>query len=627
MAKISYINLNPKEALELSFDASLDALKRLFGKEPVEKAFDISKNYPSVLSESKYSDWYKTAKIVGINPRITETYWGIVKYAMTLAEEWIHVMPLWQTGDRGSLYVQNSWSLSDELLDPDLTVRGYDSADKQLKLVVNILHAMGKIVGFDALPHTDSFSQIVFMNPSYFEWIKLDKTRTHQLEPPLVDYNSIHKEVEDKIITYLSAPANLYELGENERFNILFPKDCDEEKRRIELMDYIRGEGFETIPVTEHYPMRPVKFKKLDPQMNCAVFDVKDKSADSKIIGCITPYRWYKIDSNGYIEKDKPNEEVWNYFLNKINEFQKNFNFDFLRADMAHNQIAYSYNHKNAAENECDFSPDSKNVFVPKEMWAVLKETICSEKPYFRVLAESFYNNYYIDGITDMINKDVDIVLGNMNYKFLNEEYINWLDDFLNPFRKHFRFAPCVCIFSTDCDLEINNIYYESQKANECRYFMAIFMNLPSYMAIGYELRSLSPVSDCEYSNLYIKKQERKFQFGTNVRTFDFIVKMRNLYSQWRDIIAKQPMNFLRADEKKIIVWYYRMKGKTLLFLCSLDLSNSFAEFNLGFNITDAGFLFNEDNSVEFSIEKGSISFSNLSIGTCLILELESQVD
>ena len=610
MAKIPYIEMNPKEASGLGFDASLKIIKRLFGEKSIEKAFDISEAFPSPLSYKKNDKHFKTAKIIGVNPRITKTYWGIVKYAMTFPEEWVHIMPLWETGDKGSLYVQNSWDLSGEFLDEDLVKLGYDSAFKQLKLIINILHAMGKIVGFDALPHTDSFSRIVFTHPSFFEWVKLDETRTFQLEPPLIDNNLLYKEVENEIISFLDAPGNLYEMPENVRNDIIFPNGIDKEIRRLELINFIRSKGFETIPVTEHFPMRPVKFQRINKEMNCAEFDVRDKSADAKIIGCITPYRWYETDDDGYIKKDSAVDDVWFYFFEKINEFQKTFNFDFLRADMAHNQISHSYN-----SNVC-------NDDSPKEMWAELKALICRDKPYFSILAEAFYNNYYIDGITDMINKDVDIVLGNMNYKYLDEEYINWLDDFLNPFRKYFRFSPCVCIFTTDCDLEINNGYFASQKNNECRYFISLFMNLPSYMAVGYELRELFAQSECEYTNLYIKKQQTEYKFGANMQTFGFISKMRRFYIQWKNIIEECPMEFLRADNKEIIAWYYKTADKTLLFLCSMDSISTSVEFEFNFDIQSAKILYPLQTCAEFCTDKNVLRFSNIENGTCMIMEL-----
>ena len=132
-------NLKTTDCLKLTFEQSVDILKNVIGEDSLNKAFNIDDFVKSPVADFGDTSWCKTLKMVGINPRITKTYWGIVKYALSVAENGIHIMPLFKTGD-GSLYVQNSWELNDEFLDSDLVKLGYDNADKQLKLIVNILH-------------------------------------------------------------------------------------------------------------------------------------------------------------------------------------------------------------------------------------------------------------------------------------------------------------------------------------------------------------------------------------------------------------------------------------------------------------------------------------------------------
>lgn len=560
--KDKYYKIKPKDCLNLSFGQSFEMLKNLIGNETLESAMNIELPYKSPVKGEKNTKWCASLKIMNINPRLAKTFWGIVKYAMTFPEKGVHIMPLWETGDRGSLYVQNSWRLNDEFFDADLCNLGYDTSSKQLKLVVNILHALGKVVCFDALPHVDNFSEITLLNPSHFEWAKLNADKSSQLFPPDVDYNTIYKEVENVITNASGLGDNLFKLEEIEREKLLFPENCDRTKIRIHLLDSIRRTGFEPVPVTEHSPCRPIVFEKFesDGQKDWAVFEIKNKNNQAKIFGCITPYKWYKIDDNGYPIAGEKEEKVWDYFIDKINKFQSEYNFDFLRADMAHNQISHS--HANPLKNE-----DEK-----QEMWAFLKDKIQESKPYFAVLAEAFYNTYYIDGIMDMINKKADIVLGNMNFKFLNEEFVNYIDDFVNPFRENFPFYPCLCTFSTDGDLKEHAKYFQSQEANELRFFISMFFNLPSYTGMGFETKSLKPSKYEEFSHEFVKHHAKPFIWGENEQMFNVVCGIRDLYLKYIDLIDNAELSLLERMNDRMLVWSYEKNNEPkILCLCNMD--------------------------------------------------------
>jgi hypothetical protein len=188
---VNFVSIMPETAIKMSYEQSLQLLKTLVNEDELLKAFDIKNTYPSPVAAEINTNWFKKSNIIGINPRITKTFWGIIKYAMTFPENAIHILPLFESGCDNALYAPISWKLSQEFLDPDLVKIGFDTPEKQLKLIINVLHCMGKTVGFDALTHCDKFSEIVFVNPKYFEWVKLNKERTTQLFPPVVDYNTI----------------------------------------------------------------------------------------------------------------------------------------------------------------------------------------------------------------------------------------------------------------------------------------------------------------------------------------------------------------------------------------------------------------------------------------------------
>ena len=446
--KSKIYNLTLKDCLNMPFEQSFEIIKELLGEKISKEALDTNKIYPSKLQQKKDTKWCQTIKIIGINPRITKTYWNTLIYALTFVEEGVHIMPLFESGD-GSIYVQNSWNLNNDFLDENLIKIGYETADKQLKLSINILHAAGKIVGFDALPHVDNFSEIVLLNPHLFEWIKLSEDRSRQLAPDEINYDDIYKEVQETIIKELNLSQDIYDTDEILRKNLIFPKNKNSFEIRMKLRKIIREKGIEPIPVAEHIPLRPILFEKIETngKDSWAKFYVPNKDNSAIIIGSNTPYKFYEIDKNGYPIKNKINKDVWTYLIYRFNSFQEEFNFDFLRADMAHCQLSHA--HK-----------DEEKDFQTIEFWAQLRQEIQKNKPYFATLAESFYGDYYIDGISDMINKNFDIVLGDMNYKVLDENYINFVDDFLNPFRKHIPFYPCISIFTNDSDLEDNNKYY-----------------------------------------------------------------------------------------------------------------------------------------------------------------------
>ena len=594
----SEINLNnPTDCLNLTFEQSVDILKNKIGQSKLNKAFNIDSFVKSPIADLNNTSWCKTLKIIGINPRIVKTYWGMVKYALSFPEQGIHLMPLFKTGD-GSLYVQNSWELNDEFLDSDLTKLGYDTSDKQLKLVVNILHSMGKIVGFDALAHCDNFSKIVLLNPKLFEWVKLNENKTAQIPFDEIDYNNLYSEVQNIIISTLNLPKNIFELDEAERENLIFPEDIDEFKIRMKLRNAIRNSGLEPIPVVEHAPNRPIIFDRIEKNNNesWATYKVENKSNAAKIFGAITPYKLYYTDSLGYPKKNDYLVESWDYFSDKLNEFQKKYNFDFLRADMAHNQYSHSHN-----ENE-------KDINCP-ELWAYIKNNIQENKPYFATVAEAFYSTYYVDGISDMINKDFDIVLGEMNFKNLDKEYLNIIDDYLKPFRENFSFYPSVTTFTNDGDLESHNQFFKSNKQNLVRYFISLFLNLPSYLGMGYELRDIGPKNINQYSHYYVKNQKNDYQFGSNFTFLDSITKIRNLYVKLKDVIDNYDLKLLYSLNNELSLCFKYSNNK-YNYLIAVNLNENSNSIRLKTNYKEIETLFSTYNDVNYINNSNMLSIN-----------------
>ena len=78
----------------------------------------------------------------------------------------------------GSIYGLTSWELNPEFYSRELAKAcpHLNTIERQLRVVINILHVMGKSVGMDVIPHTDRFSQVSLVYPQYFEWLQRQDT-------------------------------------------------------------------------------------------------------------------------------------------------------------------------------------------------------------------------------------------------------------------------------------------------------------------------------------------------------------------------------------------------------------------------------------------------------------------
>lgn len=616
----TYYEISTKDALNWSIKKTFNNISNLIGKIEFQKACDISQNYTSPVANKTNSNWIKQSKIIGINPRIVGSYFNIVKYAITFPEDAIHIMPIWEVGCNGSLYSRTNWKLSEEWIDKDLIKLGYDTAEKQLKLTINLLHALGKKVGFDAVPHTDKFAEEVFVEPELFEWIRLNETKTNTLQ--YNDNNDIYPELKSTILDFLkeNKSANKKTFTEYESFyskkythekrtKILFGKDLEQRtSRRIQLMNYVRDKGFETIPVGEHIPNRPILFKEIisNNGEEYADFYIPHQSTYAKLFNSITPYRWYKIDNNGYPIITEPIQLTFEYFIKTVSNIQKTYNFDFLRADMAHNQISHSHS---SSEKDCNFS---------NEMWKLLKENIQKKTPYFATFAESFLSTYYIDGCSDMVNKNFDIVLGNINFTYLNQEFISCAKKYVE-LSENYPFSPCIATITNDSDQKSNDDLYQSPYANEIRYFTSLFLGLPSYAGIGFETRNLIPQKNNEYSYNYNNSQKEAYKFGTNKKLFKNINKMRKLYNKIKSTNFKQ---IFLDTEGHILAWVLKDNStKQQKYLCVINLD--FTKDKTNIQLKDNPIVENNYLKPIFSLKKYPIFLKKIQLTKPIITDFE----
>lgn len=159
------------------------------------------------------SKWLQDTKMIGMNPRALGTYFNILKAAMIYPERGIHLLPYY-TNDKACIYEPQDWKLSREFLDPYLSKRGLHTPEQQLRYVVSALHAMGKAVGMDILPHTVAFSRESLVHPDKFEWFQLNATKTGQLFPQSRTFESLSPWARERVTSYYiqtTTPPKAYE--------------------------------------------------------------------------------------------------------------------------------------------------------------------------------------------------------------------------------------------------------------------------------------------------------------------------------------------------------------------------------------------------------------------------------
>jgi hypothetical protein len=265
-------DLLPPDALALPARDVISRLEAEHGN-AVRKALDISDwrdarpRIPSPVRNERASGWIRSVNMVGINVRTVGSFWRVLHYCLTLPPtiNSVHLLPIWEPGVVGSLYGMASWEINPEFLDDELAheVPELNTPDLQLKAVTGILHASGRTVGMDTIPHTDRFSQIVLAQPSHFEWLRREGSS-------IVDHReNLHEEVEDLILEFLrsegpaaappGSPLDSREAffgdatPESLRNLALFGKSDDPQgrnRRRSALIRFIHGRGYEPVPAT-----------------------------------------------------------------------------------------------------------------------------------------------------------------------------------------------------------------------------------------------------------------------------------------------------------------------------------------------------------------------------------------
>jgi len=577
-------NLLPQTAVSFSVYQTLEILHKRLGNEVLRRALNSDDTIASPAVAEPNSAWMKKANMVGVNVRTVGSFWNVINYVLTLpaCHDSIHLLPIWEPGVVGSLYGMVSWQINPEFFSVDLArfVPALDTVEKQLKVTVNLIHALGRTVGMDVIPHTDRFSEMVLVHPDHFEWVHREGFR-------LVDQSeNVYRHVEEVIWQFLTQKGsadgtplsftktvffaqNSPLLTDEQRHSILFGPPGDYTGRlirRLKLISHLTAQGFETLPMTMAPPYRglhiiPDEFVTDEYGQIWYQYGFNRPEPMSRVFGPLARYKFYNAkddNQNWELDFDKPNLPAWTYLCEQYRTCQRGYNFDFMRGDMAHVQLRPTGVPKDPGE----FYDPLRTVkhYIQK-----------SGVPHFAFFAETFLappnTMAYGNELDHLEAIDADSTLGDLQSSVVGtplfqkrfSDYDEWL--------RSRTCAPNFTVITADKDDPRFDDFYRT--GNLFRYFVALFLtDMPSYVSLGFEVRNLHHERGAneEYTKLYVfqvnddgevdKVTHGPYQWGENAEQFEAICRIR-LFAEsiWSDIVGKAIRWIIEPGRTDYVVW------------------------------------------------------------------------
>jgi hypothetical protein len=613
-------DLLPEQALELPGADVLEILRTRYGA-TVEAALEAASApanarpvrqpvIPSPVAGEPDGRWLAQTDIVGVNVRTVGTFWNVVKYTLTVpaVHSAIHLLPIWEPGVVDSLYGPSSWELNREFFSPELAdlVPRLDTVERQLCAVVNLLHAAGRVVGMDVLPHVDRFSETVLALPRFFEWLQREGTTIVRHGPTL------HDAVEALIVRFLAeagpaiprsalpdSPAALFgELPETARLELLFGQPDDlagRFRRRNALIRRLHEYGLEPVPATMAPPYRGLAVDEraapvIDAEgMEWRDYRVLDPTPMSRVFGPLARYQLYEIkgslSDSWEFDFERPRADVWRYVCDKYADVQRRYGFDFMRGDMAHVQMR----------------PDGvvAKVDAHYDLLGAVKEHIraANQAPYFASLAESFLAPRdvisYGEEMDHLEAAGADVVLGDLQSTAVGTPiFIQRLRQY-DDYAEVRRCSPCLTVMTGDKDdPRFDELYL---RGNEVRLFVALFLSgMPSYTGLGFETRDAhpSPAPNEHYTKLFVYRAASgstattgAYVWGRNGHLFAAVTRMRMLLDEIAgELDGRRAEWRLHPDptgERRVIAWTVDGAAQRLLFMANLDTERASPSFGV----------------------------------------------
>jgi len=587
------INQLPEVALEKKVEEILEILQKAYPLE-LEKAFYESTSIPSPLQHTSSTDWLKRANCVGINVRTIGSFWKIIPYSLTLpaAQNAIHILPIWEPGVVASLYGMSSWNINPAFFSEELyhAFPHLNTVEKQLKVVINLLHLTGRVVGMDVVPHTDRYSEQVLANPSFFEWLRREGDQ-------IVDHrDTLFEEVEELLFQHLYSemPAIPYDCAkelfhattEEERLRLFFGPAEDHNnrlERRKKIVQVLYEWGLETVPATMGPPYRGLE---VDPDPTAKVVDeegriwrdyrITQPQTMSRVFGPLTRYRLYEAKSQNQhweIDFSRPVKEVWDYVCHHYHAVQSHYGFDFMRGDMSHVQM------------RPEGVPADPDTYY--DLLGAVKEHCLTTKPWFGYFAESFLappgEMAFGDELEHLEASKADSTLGDLQSEpvgtpFFISEMARYLD-----ILHHRRFAPNFTILTADKDDPRFDQFYLC--GNEIRYFIALFLpEMPSYMALGFETRDVhpEPAPNEQYTKLYVfqlsegpKATKGPFQWGKNHFLYARLIRQKVMSNQLLEEIEQAATRWILPPDPAGLFPLIAWEVGSYSFIANLSMEKS----------------------------------------------------
>lgn len=612
-------NVLPEQALAMAGEDVLDILRRRYGM-AIDQALDsantdietpantLSPELRGPYATEQTSRWLKRTNMVGINVRTVGSFWNIVKYALTLpaAQDSIHLLPIWEPGVVGSMYGMSSWQLNPEFFSAELAelCPWLDTTEKQLRAVVNLLHATNRAVGMDVIPHTDRYSEIVLSHPEHFEWLQRQDTVI------ISHVANLHEQVQHAIFRFLeqhgSATPNerLPEseaafwseaISEDQRLHLLFgaPKDqTGRNTRRNQIIAYLTRYGYEPVPATMAPPFRGLQVD-LRPEAKSVdgngtvwrEYTITKPTGMSRVFGPLARYKLYEaLDNNQNWELDfsRPRVATWRYVCDHYAQVQSRYGFDFMRGDMAHVQM------------RPEGVPDTIDEFY--DILGAVKHAVqVNGAPHFGYFAETFLGPRDVFGYGEEIDHleaaDADSTLGDLQSTVLGTA------EFLQRFRYYKDLhatrgcTPAFTVMTADKDDPRFDLFYRT--GNEARLFLAMFLvDTPSYTGLGFETRDvhLEPAPNEHYTKLYVfqetfgpKATHGPYVWGRNGALYSAITRLKHqLDALWPALHTSTTRWLIPPDatgENPIIAW--TQENAAFVFVVNTSADRAFSRVAL----------------------------------------------
>jgi hypothetical protein len=601
-------NLLPEQAVQMPAVQLAYILEKKFGQQQFFQALNPEHTIESPVQHHENAIWIKTVNMVGINVRTIGSFLNVVKYSLTLpeAQSSIHLLPIWECGVVASLYGIASWNINPEFYDAEFAIAfpHLNTVEKQLKVVTNLLHLMGKTVGMDVIPHTDRYSEVTLANPQFFEWLQ-------RKEFEITDHSeNLHEKVQEAILDFLYQYGGTFSeyyprqkekffdnnvFSEENRLRFLFGEKnnlAGRTERRNRLISHLFSNGYEPVPATMAPPYRGLE---VDNREEAKTIDedgrvwrdyvITKPEAMSRVFGPLARVKLYDSKNNNLdweIDFTKPRFEVWEYMAQKYQGFASQYNFDFMRGDMSHVQM-------NPAG-----TPSNPDIYY--DIHKYIKDKINQEKPSFGYFAESFLappNTMAYGNEEDHLEgSDTDTTLGDLQSMVVGSER------FISEFARYHhllttrKFAPNFTIMTADKDDPRFDEFY--LKGNEIRMFIGLFLtDMPSYMALGFEQRDPhpNPAPNEHYTKLYVfqlsegdKATHSNYHWGQNGSLFNGLSKLKVISDKINKTIENQTIDWLikpdSAGKNTLIAWTQKAIPH-YIFVVNLDIENDIQTIEL----------------------------------------------